>query len=386
MSGRDVPALPLPPFRLDALLAELAGTGPFRDYCDRRGIAPPRPARGAAGWAEALGCLAPAVGDGVLRELALVEEMADPAGNARLVQSAGTLALPPPSVPGGAPLALWFLLEHERHFHAVAVGHSFGEADAWRAESWRVARAAPGLAVADLPGKAKALAAAVGASFAARDGTGRFCCARGHRSGRAAYFTVRVAGRPAPVEGFTSSGRTTSRVLVPAQGLLFAYDASDGAVLLRSPRWSRARTAELLDGFGGAVLGSPVAWPEPTFDLEALKEPFHPPADAADVLGVRLKALHLRYPARQGGRIVKFETPPGDRDDAIDRLLAAHVAGPDLAELRVCHAEVLVRLRVGGAARPFPIRLWPDRCSLGGPGLDPVWRARLRRWRLLHGG
>src|SRR5438132_827847 len=77
--------------------------------------------------------------------------------------------LPSDRVPGGAALALWFLLRRPEVFNEVFLRHEIQEVDCWRA-----AQAPPGLALDGLEGKAAALAASIQEFFRLRRGTGRF--------------------------------------------------------------------------------------------------------------------------------------------------------------------------------------------------------------------
>lgn len=119
------------------------------------------------------------------------------------------------------------------------------------------------------------------------------------------------------------------------------------------------------------------------FDLDRLKQPFHPLPDAADMVSVRLKALHLRYPARAGRRCVRLETLPGDHPTAMEDLLRAHVGetGPDL---RVAYAEIEVRFLIDGRPKTRLVRLWRDRSNLDQSALGERLRSCLERWGLIH--
>ena len=98
-----------------------------------------------------------------------------------------------------------------------------------------------------------------------------------------------------------------------------------------------------------------------------------------------MKALHLSYPERWGRRRVKLETLASDAPAAIEELLAAHAGEPGLLErLRVCHAELQVKLAMDGRPKTHVIRLWPDRSNLGETPLGVRLRACLSRWGLRH--
>jgi hypothetical protein len=132
------------------------------------------------------------------------------------------------------------------------------------------------------------------------------------------------------------------------------------------------------------VLGVPVAYDGAAFDLEPLQGPFHPLPDAEDMDLIRVKALHLRYPERLGRRQVKLETVLSDKTSAIEELLHAHVRDVIRGQLRVCHADLQVRLRVEGGTKNYVIRLWPNRSNLNHTPLGNRFRACLKRWGLCH--
>src|SRR5206468_1406530 len=95
---------------------------------------------------------------------------------------------------------------------------------------------------------------------------------------------------------------------------------------LRAPE----RTRALLECFGRAALGGGVGRVNEVFDLERLKQPFHPLPDAPDTEEVRVKSLCLRYPEHAGRRKVLLDTLAADAPEAID--------GPHGAFLRACQA------------------------------------------------
>lgn len=170
----------------------------------------------------------------------------------------------------------------------------------------------------------------------------------------------------------------------PALPILFVYYPHDGTVLLKSHLRARDRIVELFQQFGTAVLGSPVMYDAEAIDLELLKQPFHPLPDADDMELIRVKTLHLCYPIHARRRQVKLETLTSDATDAIDHLLRSHISSVSLAQLRVCHAELQVRLRVAGARKNYLIRLWPNRCNLGQTQLGDRFRTCLRNWGISH--
>ena len=121
---------------------------------------------------------------------------------------------------------------------------------------------------------------------------------------------------------------------------------------------------------------------EAPYDLDPLKGPFRPLPDSDDMESVRVRAIHLRYPARAGRRQLKFETLSSDGPFAIEEMLRAHVPDEALKGLRVTHAELQVRLRIEGGSRNYVIRLWPDRSNIGQTPLGDRFRNCLGRWGL----
>ena len=298
---------------------------------------------------------------------------------AHLLDAAQAGAAPPADVPAGPPLALWFLLHRPEIFHAVFLHHEVCEVRAWRS-----ARTAAHLEVGDLTAKTRALADGLRAFFRVESGAGRFCASEARTLPDAVCFAVHVADRIRLVEGFTDGGDLSLERMRPALSVLFAYHPADGRVLLKSHLRAADRVNALLRCFGETVLGSPVEAVAP-FDLDRLKHPFRPLPDAPDMEAIRVKTLHLRYPASLAGRMVKLETRATDAPGAIEELLCKHVGTEDILEtLRVCHAELEVRLRLDCRSKNFSIRLWPDRCNLNQTPLGDRFRRCLVRWRLLH--
>src|SRR5438874_939182 len=74
------------------------------------------------------------------------------------------------------------------------------------ARAWRSARAAAGIAVSDVEGKAAALGEELRAFFRRDAGTGRFCAVEAHRLPDAICLAARVADRVQLVEGFADGG------------------------------------------------------------------------------------------------------------------------------------------------------------------------------------
>lgn len=368
-------------FHLARFLRVLHGTEPFADYCRSRGIhLAPTSTRPAADdvscWSAALATLPEEARTRVERELAWVNELGGRDGVDHLLDAAGDGGVPPDDVPAGPAVALWFFVHRPDHFHEVFFHHETREASAWR-----TARARPGIAAETLPDKAPALAAELQSFFRRVSGGGRFCAVDAELLPAVVSFTARVAERLRYIESFTDRGEPDLKSLRPAVPLRFTYAPQDGSVRVRSPLRAADRIAGLLECFGRSVLGVPLELREESFDLNRLKHAFHPLPDAPDMQTVRVRALHLRYPARGGRRHLRLETLAGDEPGAIGDMILGH-AGADADALTVCHAELQVTLRIDGRIRNYPIRLWPDRCDLGDTPLGERLRQCLRLWGL----
>jgi hypothetical protein len=250
-------------FHPPRFLRAVAGTEPFRDYCRLRGIPLDEP--GTVGeadvnrWAAAVAALPADTQARIELELAQVNELAGRDGIAHLLDAAAGGDLP-------------------------------GDED--------------------LPGRAAALGEELRVFFRQDSGTGRFCAVEAHWLPEAVCFAARVADRTQLVEGFTDAGETALQRVRPALAVLFAYCPGDGAVQLKSHLRSVDRVRSLLQCFGRAVLSADVAYGKETFDLDRLKEPFHPLPDAPDMAGARVKALSFRYPERSGRRQLRLEPRP----------------------------------------------------------------------------
>lgn len=375
-------------FHPDRLLRSVYGTEPFTDYCRLRGIAFAQTPHGVPRddvfrrWRQALGQLPPGEQTQVELELAQVNELSGSDGIAHLLEAAEGLEPPADQIPGGTPLALWFFVHEPGFFREVLLHHEVREVGAWQ-----FAQADPGLSIDDLGGKAAALGEGLRAFFKARAGLGGFCAVDASRVGQAYCFRAYLADRLRLLDVFTEAGERTTQRVRPALRVLFAYYPQDGAVLFKSHLRARERLLELVRHFGRSVLGAelPEACLRQPFDLDVLKKDFRPLPDAEDMELVRVKALHLRYPERSGRRQVKLETVATDGPAAIEELLRNHVnGGGALDQLRVAHAELQVRMRVGGRAKNYAIRLWPDRCSLNQTPLADRFRTCLKRWGIYH--
>jgi hypothetical protein len=364
-----------PVFHPPAFLRQVVGTEPFADYCRQRGL--PRGAgRDLSRWRQLLSRLPPDEQARIELELTEVHALSGRDGNAHLLAAGGdTLPL---TVPGGPALALWFLVRRPDVFAAVALHH---EVRAVR--SWRSARVEPGLPIEGVSGREGQLAERLRAFFSLRAAPGPFCAVEAHRFDDTLCLTAYVADRLRLVESFTDGGRRSLARLRPAMTAVFTYRPADGAVRLRSPLRSPDRILSLLQCFTEEVLGQSVRRLETLYHLDRLKAPFRPLPDTADMEFARLKALHLRYPARLRWRQVKLETLRSDGPTAIEELLAVH-AGVDVSidDLYVSYAELQVRLRERRGSRDHLVRLWPDRCSLGPTPLHDRFRRCLRQWGL----
>jgi hypothetical protein len=365
-------------------LGTLLGTEPLRDYCQARGIpfdtdtAAVSDEADARRWAAALAELPHEEHDRIERELAAVEDLSGADGVDHLLE-ADAASQAPALVPAGAPLALWYALHQPVLFRTVHLQHQIEAV-----EIWRHGRATPGLDLGDLAAKAGLLAEGVRTFL--RTGVRNLPCCRAEASALAdgCFFDVRAAERLRFLDTFGDDGLPLRQKVRPARSLLFVYRPDDGSVLLSCPLRSCDRIAGLFALFGQAVLGSAVVVTEVAFDLDRLKEPFHPLPDAPDVERVRLKALHLRYPARAGQRLVKLESHASDRPAAIAELLAAHVRAHDAPDLRVSYAELQVDRRVEAGRKTDTIRLWVNRSNLPRSPLGDRYRAALVRWGLYH--
>ena len=367
-------------FHLSPYLRTVIGTEPLHDYCRSRGI-PFEAAHTATDAARLVAAVASLGPDEHLRleiELAEVAELSGVDATAHLLAAAGE-HLPPADVPAGMAVALWFFIHQPDIFRAVLSHHDIREDYCWRR-----AKSLTGIRVTDLPRKAALLAAELRSVFGRDAGTGRFCAMDTERLTDAVWFVARVADRIRCVEDFTETGEAEVRRIRPAFNVFFVYTPQDGAIWLKSPVRASNRVRDLFQCFGTAVLAAPVAFGGTVFDLDRLKRPFHPQPDADDMELVRVKSLHLCYPQRRGRRRLTFETLPCDVREAMEEMLRDH-GGGDAADLRVSHAELQVRMRVGDRNTDHLIRLWPDCYSLNRTPLGQRLFDCLRRWGLCRG-
>jgi hypothetical protein len=373
------------PFLPEQFLRSVYGTEPFVDYCRQRGISfehemgLPLSEDGLERWMSALAELSREEHAGVELDLAKVHELAGREATAHLLQAAEPEHLPPAGVPDGAPVALWFLLHRPDFFHEVFLRHESREG-----ACWRTARVQEELALRDVDARARALENELRAFFRRGGAETPSCAVESRRLAGAYCFTAQVSDRLQFYQVFTDEGRVATHRARPALTVAFAYYPKSGTVLLESPLRPGDRAEELLRRLSQAVLGVlPFAGENP-YDLDPLKGPFRPLPDSDDMESVRLKALHLHYPASAGRRRLELETLSSDGPFAIEQMLRAHSPDGVIKDLRVTHAELQIRLRVGGGTRDHVIRLWPDRSNLGPTSLGDRFRTCLSRWGLAH--
>jgi hypothetical protein len=373
----------------ERLLRALHGTQPFLDYCRLRDIrfvqmpdAIMRP-DDYLRWTDVLREMDNEKRLQIEVELAKVNELSDANSIAHLTKAIDGSETPPDVIPDGPAVALWFLLRHPEVFHEVLLREEIG-----KVESWRTAQAPANLLQPEgLPGKAAGLAELLQKCFRQREGSGRFCVVEVHHLREAYCFVAYLADRVQFFDTFSDTGKHKTQRLRPAFTVSFVYYPTDGTVLFRARVRSVDRILELLQYFGKSVLGVDLGeWCLATvFNLDKLKQDFHPLPDAEDMEMIRIKAIHLNYPERHGRRRLKLETRTGDETAAIPKLLQAHVgSGGLVAELHVSYAELQIGLRLGNQFKRYVIRLWPNRCNLSQTALGERFRTCLKRWGLLH--
>jgi hypothetical protein len=374
-------------FQPRQVLLHLYGTRPFIDYCGSRHIAFKQiegflmTDADYARWFDALKTLPDADQARIASELIQVNDLARPGALNLLTAAIDGEALPVENVPAEAPLSLWFFLRHPALFHEVLLQEELAEIHAWR-----TAKAKPGLMIEDLSRAEIKLRSSLRSFFRSHEGTGRYCTVESHALQRCYSFVAHVSDRFRLLDVFDDDGRHTVRAARPAFAVHFAYYPADGRILLKTRR--RAATIlGLLRCFGRAVLGQELNQEafEPAYRLDVLKSPFEPLLDAEDMELVRVRALHLVYPARSGRRRLKLETLSMDRSTAIVELLRAHGGGKrTLEHLDVAYAELLLKLRHDGVTRSHVVRLWPDRSSLDHSPLGERLYDCLRRWGIAY--
>lgn len=374
-------------FHRGRFLRFVYGTKPFVEYCQERRIPFAQEPDGLPTlvdlqrWAEALARLSPEEQLRVEMDLARVHALVQPDA-IRLIVEAVDGRVPADQVGGGAPLALWFYLHRREVFDAVFFRQEIRDLD-----GWQTGRGPNGVSLSAMPARAAALTESLRRFFRVREGTGRFCVVDAYRLGDAVAFDAQVADRLRTVEAFSEAGALMLHRLRPALRVVFVYDPAEGTILLRSHLRARQRLLELYQLFGRSVLRVVLGEDclADTFDLDVLKREFLPLPDAPDMERIRIKSLCLRYPERAGRRQVKLETLASDTPSAVRELLRVH-GGDDAVfeQLRVCHAELQVILRVNGRAQSHVIRLWANRSNLSRTATGERLRACLRRWGLSH--
>lgn len=375
-------------FNPKQFLRSVFGTESFADYCHSRGIVFEQVLGFAMReedymcWQEAMRGLPESMRTQVEREFAQVNEMANHYAITRLTEATRDHGPPPDDIPRETALALWYFLHHPGRFHEVLLQLEIAEA-----EGWRTALTRAGIELDEMRSREVNLARTLKDFFRASEGTGAYCAVESHRLDNCTCFVVYLSDRLHLFEVFTEEGRHSTQAARPAFAVLFAY-YPDGRILLRTRHRSFDKILELFRRFGQAVLKVKVEARDiaPAFHLDLFKKRFDPLSDAPDMEMVRVKALHLVYPEREGRRKLKLETLAGDGPFAILDLLRAHVGEDDLLDrLNVYYAELHVRLRLEGKTRNYLIRLFRDRCSLDQTPLGERLRTCLRRWGIADG-
>jgi hypothetical protein len=371
---------------VDRLLRGVHDSPVFAEYCRRRRLPVLHTASGdrwnesVQSWTQGVADLPEGRRSKVDRELEAVRDLSGSDASAHLLSAAREAGRPPRSVREWGPVALWFLVHRHALFWEVFYRHESREVDLWHA-----AQTVPGLHPHPADRRRRTqIAKTVGAFFGEDGGGARHCSAEVYQLPHAVCFSARLPGRRSLVGQFGQSGVSTRPRAPAAVHADLVYYPHDGTILLQSPLRSIDRVEGLLHRFTQAALGVPIESRGPVFALDRLKSPFHAHPDGDDMEMVRVKALHLRYPARAGRRSLKLETLTSDTPSAIDDLLRAHVRDDALSDLRVSFAELQVRLRVGGRGKNYSIRLWSNSCDVGKGLLGDRFLACLRGWRLRY--
>lgn len=360
------------------LLHGVWATPPLVDYCLRNGLPRGRLGRGPISLADELAARAafrafPAqVQAAIEHDARRVNELASADGNALLIAAGGEGDAPPPDVPAGAGVALWYLVHRPGVFREALLRHRPAASG-----RWRVGRTEAGLDPTRLCSRADRLAAAVAVAYAG--GETPAVTVDGYRQADAAVFEAHVAERTTRV---SAAGASRFVAFRPLTSLVFAYMPAAGAVHLYSALRSRTRVLALFDAFGQAVLDRLVTPDDRAYRLDPLKRPLALLPDAADMERARVRTLTLAYPPHLGRRTVTLGTPAGDAEAAVYDLLAAHVPPAVSEQMDVTHAELLVRVREAGGGRDVAVGLWPDACSIGYDWLGARVFRCLAKWGL----
>jgi hypothetical protein len=375
-------------FYLDRFLKRVYGTEPFVQYCRLRRIAfdqalgAPMTEADYGRWLAVVERLPESEQGRVELELGRVHELAKFDAIDQMIAAAEPTGPPADHIPGGAALVLWFFLHHPAVFHEVFLHFEVQETD-----SWENARAPAGIRLDDLDAKRTLLAESLQEFFRIREGTGRFCTVQAYRRRGGYCFIAHLAGRRRLCEGFTETGEHTAQWAWPAIPLDFVYYPQDGTILLKARQRAVDKILELFHRFGRSVLGVELDQHclGHRFQLDLFKRRFDPLPDAEDMQSIRVKAMHLVYPQRDGRRRLKLETLSSDEPFAIVRLLEEH-AGSEvvLGLLAVVYVELQVTMQVNGGNKNYLIRLWPNRSNLSQNALSERFRDCLTRWGVYH--
>jgi hypothetical protein len=338
---------------LERIQTGAAGSPLLGRYCQARRLNSPA----------AFEQLPPADRERIERELEALVDLSGPLGNAHLLDTFAGHG-DAPDVPRGVPLALWFLLHQPDLFWQVHRNHLHRDLDVWRAA--RVEVRDQSYIPADC---ADRLAAELG-RLHQEDG---WHVARHELATGLALLATRPAATVLP------TGDLSDRPLA-SDRLEFAYHPQAGTLLMQPGLGPEEAVQTLLNAFADAVEAGPLL-PGPAFDVDRLRWPFRPQPDELG-LEVRLKTLHLRYPEREGKRMVTLDTLESDMPQAVEEMVGRHVPADILPELAVHQAALLARLQTDGGERLHQFRLYPNYCDLGRGRLGERLLACVRRWGL----
>jgi hypothetical protein len=333
-------------------------------------------------WEHALAALADPDRQRVELEMSQVCDMANLGDFTRLIEAVPADRLPADSIPGEAPLALWFLLHSPDLFQ-----DAYLQSTCEKEEVWRAAQAPTGIALSNPARRKTALATSIKNFFSLFSRDGPVCKVSAYQLNGFACFVAKLSDRLRLFQVFTEKGKQAVWLLRPSIQVVFLYDPLHGRILIKASRRAAVKVLDLFRRFACAVLQVelPGQDQKPVFSLNLFKRPFAPAPDARDMEMVRVKALHLVYPKGMKRRMVKLETMPDDDQFAIMELLKQHGGGEDLLkELDVLYVELQVKMRLEKGKRSYLIRLWPDRCSLNPTALGARLQNCLRRWGIDH--
>lgn len=322
-------------------------------YCQSRGLDSPA----------VIEQLPPADRERIEGELEALVDLSGPLGNAHLLDAFVGHGDAPDGL-RGVTLALWFLLHQPDLFWQVYRNHLHRDLDVWRAARVEVRNQA------HIPADcANRLAEELG-RLHQEDG---WHVARHELTTGLALVATRPAATLLPTGGLSDRPLASDR-------LEFAYHPQAGTLLMQPGLGPEESIQTLLLAFAESVGAGPVL-PGPAFDVDRLCWPFRPQPGGLD-LEVRLKTLHLRYPDREGRRMVTLDTLESDSPEAVEEMVARHVPAELLPELSVHQAVFLARLKTDGGERLHQFRLYPNYCDLGRGRLGERLLACVRRWGL----